>query len=405
MLSNLVRNEIMKKNVQGVKELVTTKPLCVNVPPEWDRSLSWLLHSTDDSNSNDRIGDEDATETPELSLLHYAILTPHAKRFERLASFRKIIDIVLFLLKQGANPTAQAKYLTVENYLTGGPIPLTGLNPCKALIGIRAVWYLDKDTVALYRSLKLALKDAEQTWRKRDHGKMVEIPQGVPQIWKKMRTLHSGDTITFQCQDYVDVIAHPALLSASSPYFERFFASPWTGVDNNRCWKTAHTSVIINILLDFIHTGEVDEELCRQHDVVLYQTVMEFEMGSMKTLVRDNVFQCFSPDNIKDRYSLAKLHDDEVLVNACRDYMAVCFSLGNIKDRLQFAQLQGDDALKCKCFDFVNAHFRTIMLDLNFVALSSEDPDLWVDMCRHYLRDAGTSNQAYDGETSDSEHE
>jgi hypothetical protein len=318
------------------------------------------------------------SEAPKFSLLHYAVINLRINGIASSASTDEAVKIVRLLLQLGADPTIEAKHVEMNSFasdcLLHGYTPsqtLTAMRIQPPILTARNSGYCDE--------LLTALQEAENRWKE----KLIEpipIPPSVFRTLSNLRLSKDVDYMTFQCKDNVDITAHPVILSASSSYFHRFFTSPWAVECPDRCWKTEQTSTVMNIILDFVYTGQVDIKLMADNCCSVYVAAAEFEFDDLKIVARHYLKDSLSLDNNEGHLALAYLHEDKELIEVRREYMIQHLTCDNIIQRLEFAHTHNDKLLTEACSAYVKSHSSEMLISSRFAVLPYENPELWKKM-------------------------
>jgi BTB/POZ domain len=200
--------------------------------------------------------------------------------------------------------------------------------------------------------LEKMLKAAETKW-KEDHSGSISVPETTFHVLANLRGAKEMVTMAFDCSDGEQVTAHPDILSWGSPFFANFFNGPWTDAYPDRCWKTEYSSFVINIILDYLYTGTVNQAVLREHCMSVYVASSEFQFQGLHQLARTTIIECLSASTIKDAMELAHLYKDDTILTLCINYI--------------------DD------------HWQAVLIQPSFAALSVENPDLWKEIYISFL--------------------
>jgi hypothetical protein len=106
----------------------------------------------------------------------------------------------------------------------------------------------------------------------------------------------------------------------------------------------------MNIMLDYLYTGDVDHDGFMAHCRDLYVAAMEFQIAELR-----DVTEC---------------------------YVAISLSGENVKETLSIAYLHGDGALRYVCYEYLKARPAAWTMDPTLGALSTENLELWEELCR-----------------------
>jgi BTB/POZ domain len=346
MAAEQLCKKIMSNDIEGVKAILDSNKFCINLQvtqyiayPDLNSRIPFVRALII------RCGN---TPCPSgFSLLHYAVVNVLRCVEISLQSLDVSIEICKVLLDSDADPTATIKDLNpfgmpLNSSHTGRP--LTPADLLEIMQGYPISMRYTEQKRDRVRVLIHRMRGAEDEWKKRSINH-VSVPQGVYNLLVQLRVTDTPDAMTFCCSDGVDVIAHPMILAATSPYFKHFFSSSWTNVSSNKQWKTRHTSVLMNIMLDYVYTGHVDHRGFQTHCKELYAASAEYELDGVLSLARNYLINGLSMSSIREALELAHLYNDEKVIKACHD--------------------------------FVKADALNIVMTPSFAVLSVENPDLW----------------------------
>lgn len=173
--------------------------------------------------------------------------------------------------------------------------------------------------------------------------------------WKKLLFSPDFSDVKFVCPGGTTIQAHRNVLAASSDYFRTYFLGPWGENHPDGVWETTHSAVVISAVLTFIYTGSLP-----RYD---------------KTTV-ESCPNCYSTDllRVAHEYNLVQLIGIAE-ANCIRN-----LSTENIESTLLLARLYGSRPLEKACMDFVRRNATTVLTKLDFMALATQDPDLWDDL-------------------------
>jgi hypothetical protein len=121
----------------------------------------------------------------------------------------------------------------------------------------------------------------------------------------------------------------------------------------NLQYSTLHTLWIMDLILDFVNVGRVDQVGFNTHCKDLYTAGLKWQILPLVNMARSNLSCNLTANNIKDILCLAHRAQDVQLVEAC--------------------------------YKFTRPNFASIVLDASFAALSFENPPLWRDLQKAML--------------------
>jgi BTB/POZ domain len=254
------------------------------------------------------------------------------------------------LLLVNADPTKKSSGVSLRYVRTNITCSFEGSTPAQLLQNFyHSSWFyrLSGEPQAKLTRLQKELAKAVNEWEERQPGS-VTIPLSVYQSLVNLHASKDIDCLTFCCSDGKEVTAHPCFLSASSPYFKGFFSGPWATLHPDRKWETQYTSELMTVMLSFVYTGSVSNSQFTKNCQALYLAAAEFDFKGLREIAGDYLVAGLALTNIKDRISIAHLHNDKVVLPAC--------------------------------YTFVKANLVKVLMDPSFAALSVENPSLWKDL-------------------------
>ena len=157
--------------------------------------------------------------------------------------------------------------------------------------------------------------------------------------------------VHFHCPDGTVLHAHKIVLSNVSSYFAIVFEGPWDLEHPDGIWKTSNSSETMKAVLSYIYGYPISVEDLEEHSLDILSLAHEYDMVELVTIVEIELIEKISTDNVKDL-----LH------------CSARFEL---------------ERLKACCFDFVKTEGIDLIMDKEFVKISSEDENLWDELRCH----------------------
>lgn len=181
--------------------------------------------------------------------------------------------------------------------------------------------------------------------------KAVSLQSSTLSTWRTLLTSQDHSDLSFVCPDG-KVEAHKCVLSVATPYFSAALKGRWMeGSSENNEWKTIHSTRIIQGILSFIYTGELDED--RWNDstslIELLAVASEYQLDALVTLCQD------------------KLEDELQSPEAC-------------KEILSMAHLHSLSDLTSRCYDYVSENASLLLVNTKFMSLAQDNKELWSDL-------------------------
>jgi len=111
-----------------------------------------------------------------------------------------------------------------------------------------------------------------------------------------------------------------------------------------------HSSAeVVQAVLTFVYLGTFDEETILENCPGIYEVASEWQLGS--------------------------------LANVCAAFLFKHMSEVSVKSTLILANLHGDGVLRNRCFEYARENAPKVLIRPDVMALQSEEPELWGDMC------------------------
>eukprot|EP00547_Thalassionema_nitzschioides_P012104 CAMPEP_0194255714 /NCGR_PEP_ID=MMETSP0158-20130606/35104_1 /TAXON_ID=33649 /ORGANISM="Thalassionema nitzschioides, Strain L26-B" /LENGTH=364 /DNA_ID=CAMNT_0038994163 /DNA_START=20 /DNA_END=1111 /DNA_ORIENTATION=+ len=179
----------------------------------------------------------------------------------------------------------------------------------------------------------------------------VPIQSNTISTWRRLLTSKDYSDLSFVCPDG-KVEAHKCVLTAAAPYFRAALQGQWKeGCCENNEWKTIHSTRIIQGILTFIYTGELDED--RWHDstslIQLLAVASEYQLDALVSLCEDKLEHALqSPEACKAILSMAHLHSLTNLIN--------------------------------RCYDYISENATILLVNSKFMSLAKDNTELWSDL-------------------------
>jgi BTB/POZ domain len=354
MALELMRDMILENDFHGLEAMIHHVPHCINVVPAWPMHMT-LVHLTCKDDSGRAYPDEFGNVLNRYSdlgftLLHYAAVNLYNYVCKKTVMDTHASCIIDHLLENGADPTIESKPVRHVYSATERDQQADSLLPSMILDRFVTNPFRDSDDFKNDEAvieLFAVFRNNEKIWETK-HEDGPTIPESTRAFLSSLRTNPNVDVVTFCCKDGVNVTAHPAILSASSAYFKTYFDGPWAEAHPDGRWETEHTSELMNIMLDYLYTGNVDHDGFMAHCRDLYLVATEFELESIQSIARS--------------------------------YVAISLSGENVKETLSIAYLHGDGALRYICYEYLKARPAAWTMDPTLGALSTENPELWKEL-------------------------
>jgi hypothetical protein len=184
-----------------------------------------------------------------------------------------------------------------------------------------------------------------------------EFSRSVVSVWHNLLFSEKLSDVTFVCnKDGTTFHAHRVVLSGESPYFEAFFTGPWSKQNDDGRWKTEIDPSIMKAVLTFIYTGKFGTPLVGMSmDVIvmILQVGQEFQMPNLVEVCSRIIKPKLALENIKKMTSVAA---------------TISFPIA------------GPTNLWNHCVHFIRRNSKDVLMDTSFVALATENPDLWTNL-------------------------
>lgn len=158
--------------------------------------------------------------------------------------------------------------------------------------------------------------------------------------------------VHFHCSDGIILHAHKIILSAASEYFSTVFESPWDNEHRDGVWKTRSPANVMRIVLTYIYTGAVEKDKVSEHATEIISLAHDYQLSGL----------------------LEKA--EMIMTEKVNEF--------NVKQVLQTAVIYNLDILKESCFHYIKASSRNIVMEKEFMELSTKDEALWEEL-RTYL--------------------
>jgi BTB/POZ domain len=357
-----LRDKIVANDDKGVETFLSMKKFCIHAQPSWKEGVD-LINEIDEldyycmEEEKEIVNVLNSSTSPGFSHLHYAVVNVYNNVFEDEASTDRALRIATLLLESGADPTATTHEITYQVDPKVQDTITTRMSPKDLLLClVKNPWRIQDEDIYTSKldAILVQMTIWNDSWEEQCPDPVV-VPKGVFSMLAKLRSSITFDSMTFVCKDGEEVIAHPIILAASSPYFRAFFDGPWAETHPDGRWKTEHTSDLMNTMLDYLYTGHVHHKGFEVQGKDIYAAASEYEFAGLKRLARVYLSRGLSVDTVKETLWLAHLHDDEMLITACYEFVK--------KDPLR------------------------VVMNQSFAALSIENPDIWKELYKVILPD------------------
>lgn len=284
-----------------------------------------------------------------LSTLHLAVLNCF-KNY--VAGERDALGILITLLEKGADASSTADGIEVKlkkgGYDTLSPLE-NGTSPLQLAILLKKHADSGIYQIAMMTKVSDILVNAPKSKAARLKPPTAPVPTSVIATWKKLLFSEDFSDVKFVCKDDgAELFAHKNVLAAASEYFRSYFLGPWGEDHPNGTWETSNSSDTMKALLSFVYTGELSPSQIDGNVIDLLRVSQEYNLPELLKLCEACCIRKLSFENIKDMLLLAHLHRAKLLQKACHD--------------------------------FVKQHATDILTKPEFMALATENPDVWANL-------------------------
>ncbi len=171
---------------------------------------------------------------------------------------------------------------------------------------------------------------------------------------KKMYLSASFSDVRFHCPDGTILHAHKLILSQVSSYFQNAFEGHWKSENPDGIWETSNSADSMKAILSHMYGFPFNEDDIKANPIDVLNLAHEYDLARFVYSIEEYLLEKLNRDNVKE--------------------ILYC------SERLDLLEL------KEKCFDFVRSEGFDLIMDENFLQISTENKALWIEL-RSFLKD------------------
>jgi len=271
---------------------------------------------------------------------------------------QQALEIIALLIENGANLSSACNFVSC-NYGQFTYKGLRGVTPLQFAMELTLNLKSGASTKCdMDRLIELLTKESLTKLQSRKQ-LTKQVPESTILLYKNLLssaapgTVTSGDVcfeITSEDKEVVTIFAHRIMLSAASPYFATLLSSQITEMASPADFviKTKYSLTMIEAMLSFIYTGEVDMLALADEVVDLLHLSVEYDLPPLTLLCED------------------------VCVEKLTAKVVVSYLL--LSHRIERPKL------KQACITFIRTNSSEMMFNEDLQEVRTSNPDLWSEI-------------------------
>lgn len=226
----------------------------------------------------------------------------------------RIETIILHLLQRGANVCQDCSIQSFTGLDKQGHHHLESIRPYELVQCLQE--HFTSSHFAQYMKRVVHLFQEHAEWPE----KFVPVRASTANTWKSLLFSESTSDVHFCCNDGTVLYAHKCILSASTPFFERYFQGPW-GAHFSNTWNTENSPDLMRVVLTFLYTGEIDKTVLESDPVGLFVVACEYEIDALRHLAERTCMNDICMENITTMLIVSHLHASKPLQRSCARFV------------------------------------------------------------------------------------